>query len=79
MKITGLRSPVYPEMGRMYSKSNCKKCYGRGVLQYDDPTAKTSWAEYCTCAKRNMKKYGAAKIERPEEDTGGGIILPGQE
>jgi hypothetical protein len=45
------------ELARGYAKGNCRRCYGRGTLEFKDVGAIESRWEYCSCARNNMKKY----------------------
>lgn len=35
---------------RIYAKSNCKKCNGKGVLNFGE------YRTYCSCVLKNVKK-----------------------
>ena len=48
---------VYLDAARMYAKKSCKKCYGRGYHKCVTPENEENYS-YCSCADRNMKKYG---------------------
>lgn len=34
------------------SKHNCKKCLGRGRLEYDHPAKGLTWVELCSCVHK---------------------------
>jgi len=54
------------DVAEMYAKSNCKHCYGRGIVQMDhnfgDPIRKdrqkATKVDYCQCVHKMAKKYG---------------------
>ena len=56
-KFTGFKKVINFDLARTYAKSNCKRCYGRGLLEYKDVGSTESRWEYCTCSIRNMHKY----------------------
>jgi len=51
------RQTIYFDAARMYAKKSCKECYGRGYHKYITPEKEENYS-YCSCAERNMKKYG---------------------
>ncbi len=45
------------DLASVYAKRNCKKCHGEGMVCYRDVgQIKERW-DYCSCSRRNMKKY----------------------
>ena len=40
-----------------FAKHNCKKCYGRGLLKYDDVGSNRLRHDYCDCVRNKMRRY----------------------
>ena len=57
---------VDEDVAEMYAKFRCKHCHGRGVIRTqvgiegtirrDQPIVERT--DYCSCVKKNQKKYG---------------------
>ena len=45
------------DLASVYAKKGCKKCTGKGMLRFDNIGAHKSQWDYCSCARKNMKKY----------------------
>ena len=45
------------DLASVYAKRSCKKCNGRGVLHYVDIEKLETRMDYCSCSRKNMKKY----------------------
>jgi len=56
LKINCTRT-IYFDVARMYAKGSCKKCQGRGYHKYITPAGEENHS-YCSCAEKNIKKYG---------------------
>jgi hypothetical protein len=40
-----------------FAKHNCKKCYGDGLLRYEDVGETKERYDYCDCVKNRIRKY----------------------
>lgn len=38
------------------SNRKCKKCLGRGKLNFDNPRTKEEWTETCSCIHKGAKR-----------------------
>lgn len=48
---------VDPDIAYEFAKHNCKKCYGRGLLRYEDVDADRPRHDYCDCVRNRMRNY----------------------
>jgi len=48
---------IYTDVAKLYSKSNCKWCHGRGLLHITPPNA-PKMTDYCYCVKKEIDKNG---------------------
>lgn len=48
---------IRPDLAEDFAKANCKKCYGRGLLTFQDVDMPTTRYEYCSCVKKRIKLY----------------------
>ena len=51
------RYTIDPDIAYEFAKHNCKKCYGRGLLRFEDIDDTKERYEYCTCVKNRMRRY----------------------
>jgi hypothetical protein len=49
-------SHLTPESLRYYSKSNCRRCFGKGQEVYYNPTTKQRTTVVCSCVLRRFKQ-----------------------
>jgi hypothetical protein len=61
------RFKVDEEVAEMYAKSNCKECFGKGVVRSQQGTgggtirrggSVIQSINYCQCVRKNQRKYG---------------------
>jgi len=50
------RQVIRKDLAEDFAKQNCKKCYGRGLLEFNDIDMPTRY-EYCSCVKKRIKLY----------------------
>lgn len=46
---------LYPHVAKVYAKDGCKKCQGRGMLNYISPEGE-KYSTYCDCVQKNLKR-----------------------
>jgi len=53
------KTTMYFDIAQMYSKKSCKKCHGKGYQKFISPPPENKENySYCSCAAKNIKKYG---------------------
>ena len=48
------------ERAKIFAKSNCKQCYGKGynlISMVDKDNPNQQYLKYCHCVNKNLKKY----------------------
>lgn len=48
---------IDPNIANDFAKHNCNKCYGRGLLRYENVDDDRPRYDYCNCVRNRMRRY----------------------
>lgn len=51
------RTKIDPDIAYEFAKHNCKKCFGRGLIRYEDINSLEPRYDYCQCVRNKMRRY----------------------
>lgn len=56
--LAGLIEDVYmnPIMASRLARATCKKCWGKGLAKYNDPSTNVSWHQLCHCVEKRLER-----------------------